>query len=423
MRRISKFQTSVFTIATATVGCWSLAGSLAAQQQQFRNPGSAQRTPAPATPAAAATGQAGLAQSQQPQAVQQPQVQQSQVQQVQVQQPQAVQLDANQAAQLRAAQQQALQAQANPPSGGVPPGAQPQATQQPNAQQPADQQPNAQQLANGVVNPVAPFPPLNEKWQAYLDQVLAKWELESGKVQRYESKFKRFQFDPTLAAPTTAYTIAAGTLKYMKPDKGLFKVNQLVYFNGHDKDGAPQYKPNPQKEFGEYWICDGKYVHVLDQNEKKCTKYELPPNMRGQSIHLSPLPFVFGVRAAELTARYWVQPVSPPEGRQNEVWLEVYPRRADDAANYQRLQVVLDLKDWMPKGLIVFLPNWRAGAPHRELYEFEDRTINGAALLNTLFPREFIPADPPKDWKVIIEPYEESPARVATPPAAVPQVR
>ncbi|MGN6544917.1 MAG: TIGR03009 domain-containing protein, partial [Aureliella sp.] len=279
---------------------------------------------------------------------------------------------------------------------------------------------------DGAVNPVAPFPPLNEQWQAYLDKVLAAWEQKSGEVTRYSCTFKRFQYDPTLVEKD-AYTVAAGVVKYMNPDKGLFRVDELVYYSGRDKNNKPQYKENTQRKFGEYWICDGKYVHILDQNEKKCTKHELPPSMRGHAIYLSPLPFLFGVKAQEIKSRYWVRPLPTPEGRKDEVWLEAYPRRADDAGNYQRVQVVLDLKDFMPKGLIVFLPNWRPDAQHSELYEFEDRKINQNVLerLN-IFQQEFIPAEPPKDWKVIVEPYQapqsEEP-RVATPPAAAAPVR
>ncbi len=281
---------------------------------------------------------------------------------------------------------------------------------------------------NGVVNIVAPFPPLNKDWQDYLDKALALWEEKSGAVQRYECTFKRFQYDPTLTQEH-AYTVAAGVLKYLKPDKGLFKVEQLVYYKGLDKEQKPQYLENPDKQFGEYLICDGKYVHEMDQNQKKCIKRELPPQMQGNAIHLSPLPFLFGVKAAEVQTRYWIRPLAPPEGRKNEVWLEAYPRRADDAANYQRVQVVIDINDWMPKALIVYLPNWRPNAPHRELYEFENRQINaGSGMLQKLnpFQQEFIPSVP-ADWKVIVEPFQSAPPeqepRVATPPANAPTQR
>jgi TIGR03009 family protein len=276
----------------------------------------------------------------------------------------------------------------------------------------------------GLVNPVAPFPALNAEWQAYLDKVLDAWEKKTSEFSRFSCTFKRYQFDPTLVQ-AYPYTMALGSIKYMKPDQGLFRADQLVYYSGLDNEQKPQYKENPQKKFGEYWICDGQYVHVLDQNEKKCTKYELPPAMRGNAIYLSPLPFLFGVKAEDIKSRYWIRPLPLPKDRTNEVWLEAFPRRADDAANYQKVQVVLDLKDFMPKGLIVFLPNWREEAQHREVYEFSDRRTNETLLEKLdLFKKEFIPKDLPEDWKVIIEPYQAPQAapsgetpRVATPPA------
>ncbi len=279
-----------------------------------------------------------------------------------------------------------------------------------------------QALAGGGVNPVAPFPPLNKEWTDYLDKVLTKWESESSKVQKFQCEFKRYQYDPTLIA-AEHYTFAQGELKYMQPDKGLFKVNALVYHAGKDEKGQPKYEPNPKKEFGEYWICDGENVHLLDRNEKVCTIYQLPPNMRGAGIQASPLPFVFGVKKQDLMARYWINPLPQPKDRNNEIWLEVFPRRADDASNYLKLQVVLDMRDWMPMGLIVFMPNWRPNAQHRELYQFDKRVVNASNILPQLFQKEFIPAKPPADWKVIQEKYQEPQAqqpadqpRVAQPP-------
>ncbi len=78
--------------------------------------------------------------------------------------------------------------------------------------------------------------------------------------------------------------------------------------------------------------------------------------MRGNNIHLSPLPFLFGVKAKEIQDRYWVRPIAPPAGSQ-DVWLETYPKRPDDAGNYSRVQIILDKNEVLPKGLVVFMPN------------------------------------------------------------------
>jgi TIGR03009 family protein len=277
-------------------------------------------------------------------------------------------------------------------------------------------------IAGGGVNPVPPFEPLTDEWKQWLDQVLTRWETASGQVEKFQCEFTRFQYDPTIVSPDH-YTVAQGDLKYMRPDKGLLMVKTMAYHSGKDDKGQPKYEENAKRPFGEYWICDGQNVYDMNRNDKVCTIVQLPPNMRGVGIQASPLPFVFGVKKQDLLARYWIKPLPQPEGRKNEIWLEVFPRRADDASNYLKLQVVLDLRDWMPMGLIVFRPSWTPQTPHRELYQFDKRVVNAKNILPAIFQKEFIPAKPPADWKVVEEKFQEPQAeqpaaepRVATPP-------
>ena len=346
------------------------------------------------------------------------------------------------------AQQQPGIRSSGPQSAQQPPAQQSLAPQRPAQQyqpeQPStQQQPGSQQLgaqdgvqrtastANGVINPpidrqameqqlaaqqaalaaqlaTMPFEALNEPQQQYLDQVLDVWEKRTAAIQRYKCNFKRYIFDPSQNTGNDAAAKGEGAIRFMQPDKGLFRVDKLDFFNGRDEKQAAMYRENERQKFGEYWLCDGDYVHILDRNEKKCLKVQLPPEMRGQKIHLSPLPFLFGVKAAEIKSRYWVRPLAPPPGS-SDVWLETYPKRPDDAGNYSRVQIVLDPTDVLPKGLIVFLPNWRADQQHREVYEFTDRDKDWTMLdqmKDKLFKEEFIPKTLPKDWQIVVEPYQ-----------------
>lgn len=314
----------------------------------------------------------------------------------------------------------------------------PTTSQQPSAQSQVMQPSPGGQTGGMPVLQQPPFPPLNAQFQEYLDKVLVYWEQKTSKVERYKCDFKRFQFDPAIRSDGHS-SYATGVLRFMDPDKGMFRVDELLFYAGADPNQKPVFRKNDRQEHGEYWICDGQYVHIMDRNEKKCTKVELPPHMRGKQIYLSPLPFLFGIKAKEIQDRYWIRPLEPPKGRQNEIWLEAFPKRADDAQNYSRVQIILDASDCTPKGLIVFLPNWRPDAQHRELYEFDKREVNFTILdrvnqLN-LFRQEFIPNQPPKDWTIVIEPYQEpeqpqnnpqaqSPAqpRVAQPPSVDPRL-
>lgn len=283
------------------------------------------------------------------------------------------------------------------------------------------------QLAN------QPFPALDAAQLAYLDQVLSVWEKRTSDIKQYECVVQRWQY----ADQPEPETISKGVLKYMQPDKGLFKIDEMKSISA--RVPKAEYQVDPRNPMGEYWICDGEWVHIMDRNNKKAERYQLPPQLQGAGIYRSPLPFLFGVKAAEIKNRYWIRPVKPPPG-DDSVWLEAWPKWADDAGNYSRVQVVLDKKDVLPRGLIVFLPQYREEAQHREIYEFSDRK-EGANLLDkmkaAMFQQEFIPTKLPSDWTVIEEPYippqdavgpgqgspNPTPGRVAQPPAATQQRR
>ncbi|MDX1929773.1 MAG: TIGR03009 domain-containing protein [Pirellulaceae bacterium] len=272
-----------------------------------------------------------------------------------------------------------------------------------------EQQLAAQQAALAEQLAKSPFPELTAPQLQYLDQVLNVWEQSTKKIERYQCNFKRWIYDPAQNTGDDAAAKGEGVIRFMQPDKGLFKVEKVEFFSGRDDKQAATYRENERQKFGEYWLCDGDYVHILDRNEKKCLKVQLPPYMRGQQIHLSPLPFLFGVKASDIKSRYWVRPIAPPQGNK-DVWLETYPKRPDDAGNYSRVQIVLDANEVLPKALIVFLPNWRPGQQHREVYEFTDRDKDWNMLDQMkakLFKEEFIPQALPKEWEIVVEPYQE----------------
>ncbi len=330
-----------------------------------------------------------------------------------------------QAGPLQAGPAQAGPAQAGPAATQLTPAQLAQAQQI--AEQQAAQQFALQQQALTQQLAVMPFESLNEPQQKYLDQVLNVWEQRTAAIQRYQCNFTRWVFDPAQNANPDPASKAEGILKFMEPDKGLFRIDKLEFFAGRDpKANGPLYQENQRQKYGEYWICDGEYVHILDRNEKKCTKYQLPPANRGKEIYLSPLPFLFGVKAQEIYNRYWIRPIAPP-ANSKDVYLETYPKRPDDAGNYSRVQIVLDAKEVLPKALIVFLPNYRPEQPHREIYEFSNRSDRSGNALDKLqeaihWKDEFIPTSLTKDWTIIVEPYEaaQAPAGPAQGQAQVP---
>jgi TIGR03009 family protein len=278
----------------------------------------------------------------------------------------------------------------------------------------------------------SPFPPLDPALQQYLENVLQYWQQSTAKIQRYQCKFTRWQYDPTkVNDPSQHQSIAKGVVRYMAPDKGMFQVED-IHFLKQQSDGKFSYEVVPG-QYGDWWICDGESIHLYDRTEKKAKKYMLPPTMRGAEVFNSPLPFVFGVDAEKIKARYWIRPLPPPvdkNGKQNDqiVLLEAYPKLQADALNYHHVTIYLDRNEFLPVAIDIALTQWTPTAPHREVFQFSDREVNLTLLdkINeTLFRQAFIPREPPKDWTVeevpfLAEEAPQEPLRASNPNAPLP---
>jgi TIGR03009 family protein len=268
--------------------------------------------------------------------------------------------------------------------------------------------PAANAVANGLAQVVQqPFPQLSPAEQKYIDTVLDVWERRTAQINTFECKFQRYIFNTAVHAKH-AESAAEGFIRYKNPDKGVFKEDKQVTFTGEKADGSPEYKENPAAPHGDWWVCDGEWVHNLNRREKKAIRTQLPPELRGNNIPLSPLPFLFGVKAAEVKSRYFVRPIQAPPGN-NDVWIEAWPKRADDAGNYSRVQVALDKSDSLPNAMIMFMPNWANNAQNREVFNFAQREVNSNTLLDKIkenvFMKAFIDTKVPSDWNVIQEPW------------------
>ena len=250
--------------------------------------------------------------------------------------------------------------------------------------------------------------PLASNVQQWVDEVLLAWEQTSEKVVTYKCKFQRWEFDPVFGPkePDTPATYAEGIIQYAKPDKGLFKVEKLLKYGPPLKaGGAPQWL---KQEIGEHWVCDGKSIFEFDARRKLLVQRILPKEMQGKAIADGPLPFLFGAKVTTIKARYWIQPLDPPKGREGEYWLEAVPRFRQDAANFQKVSIILDEKDFLPKALDVYAPNYNSKTnPAHTAYEFMEREPKTkSSLLEGIpipFLREFYEPKVPSGWKKVVE--------------------
>jgi len=72
------------------------------------------------------------------------------------------------------------------------------------------------------------FIPLAVDHVAYVDKVLSYWQQRTEKVHLYRTKFQRWQFDTVYGPANTFKTFSTGKIQYAEPDKGLFKVEEVL---------------------------------------------------------------------------------------------------------------------------------------------------------------------------------------------------
>ncbi|MBH56031.1 MAG: TIGR03009 domain-containing protein [Planctomycetaceae bacterium] len=278
-----------------------------------------------------------------------------------------------------------------------------------------------QQEARGVQPPA--FLPLSEKHQQYIQRVLMYWQSHTEKIDHYRSNFERWQFDTVYGPRNTFKTFSTGKVRFANPDKGLFKVEKVLTYQPASAQSKASYKEVPGTH-GEFWVCDGKSIFEYDFLNERLIQQVLPAELQGKNIINGPLPFLFGCNAQDIMNRFWVRAITP-QNVEGEIWLEAYPKTIHDASNYQKVHIIIDNKDFLPKGMVIFDRSYEKGKNHsRTVFNFKEREINFATTLEKLNPfyRNFYEPALPSGWKKVVNAAPTAkPTRQANSPTPQPR--
>jgi len=222
-----------------------------------------------------------------------------------------------------------------------------------------------------VTPPAVPQPPaLSPQEQAALDQLLAAWEARNAAVRTWSCTFRKWEYNAwspaDAAGERLAFAESTGELKYAAPDKGLFRVKEAKQWNPDPKVRRYEIRTG---DAGEHWVCNGESIYEFRHTERQLRETKLPPEMRGKAISEGPLPFVFGAKADTLKKRYWMRIITPRDIR-DQIWLEALPRYQTDAANFSKVELILQARDLMPFAIQIFKP----GGQDRDVYQFDPNT-------------------------------------------------
>ena len=128
---------------------------------------------------------------------------------------------------------------------------------------------------------------------------------------------------------------------------------------------------------------------------------------------------MFGARKDQILNRYWVKVITPAEAEGKEVWLEAWPKKAEDAQNYKKVEIILSIEPFLPNAVHMYMPQYN---PKKDNFssvyiEFSDIKPNDRVSKFKDWWGNFVKPSLPKfepGWKMV--PRQQMNARAAGQP-------
>ena len=266
--------------------------------------------------------------------------------------------------------------------------------------------------------------PLPADEQQYIEQVLDYWQKTSDKVRHYKCEFLRYDYDTEIVNirdsrtnQLYAHHQAFGEIRFASPDKARFETTKVYKFAGPPKEqgGNATYEPLEGhsmwgRTINECWVCTGQSVFSFDFEQKARYEEKIPPKLQGNVVE-SPLPFLFGAKKDDIMKRYWVRYIpkykADAQGQkklvENEIWLDIYPKRVNDAQSYSKVELILSADDFMPLAIHMYAPNYNPAKNNysSRYFIFQKRQVNGKWALLQGWANRFVEVNVPLTWRKV----------------------
>lgn len=227
----------------------------------------------------------------------------------------------------------------------------PPAAAQPRGQQPVGQAPRVERPSPDEMEA-----PLSRE----LEELLIKWEENSATIERLKGDFDRYVYDMVFLGEQRS----AGKFYYLAPDQGRMDFGPVPNDKVPPRVDPQKGKFTLQAQPHQRWICNGKEVYIIDDDQKLLDIIHIPPQQQGRNIINGPLPFLFGMKAAQAKARYRLSlgDMHAPRGRtvtaangksvqlSPQYHIVAFPRTEVDRKEWQRADVLLT-KNFLPRAI------------------------------------------------------------------------
>lgn len=226
---------------------------------------------------------------------------------------------------------------------------------------------NAEAPGRAAVQPAAQIildnkglPQDNQVLPPEMERLLQAWADESAKIKRLEGEHLRRVYDSTFEVEK----LSEGKFYFEAPDKGRIDLvptaidpkmlaqranGTIKCLKKKNKDGTPSAIPYELKgDQAENWVCNGIQVYDINIDQKEADVMQLPPDLQGAQIMDGPLPFLFGMPPDRAKRRFLLSFTQTFDPKSGKAHLTAEPRLPQDAQNWKRADVILDLRTFLP---------------------------------------------------------------------------
>ena len=188
-----------------------------------------------------------------------------------------------------------------------------------------------------------------------LDRLLKEWEVASGKIQKIEGRHLRRVYDTVFKVEKRS----TGVFYHEVPDKGRIDIESkpLKIPKGAKSDKLDPVTKKPFSLVGdlhEKWICDGKRIVEINEEEKTAHQIPIPPRGQGENIMNGPLPFLFGMKADIAKKRYQLALIGDPPKPNvagQRIQIQAFPRWQTDGKNWKEARIIMEYPSFKPKAV------------------------------------------------------------------------
>lgn len=203
-----------------------------------------------------------------------------------------------------------------------------------------------------------------------LEDLLREWEQKSSQIKSVHGTHVRTVYNLVFEEERRA----SGTFFLRTPDMGRIDLVGTKPKSGEKSSrlGANGVPFRLQADNSERWICTGKEIVAINDEEKSYEVVPLPPETQGTNIVHSPLPFLFGMKAEEAKQRYRIKLHSNAKDR---AILVIFPRLPSDRQNYVEAWIILEKANYLPAAVKLYDPTGKLETVYKFQANINDRSV------------------------------------------------